>query len=122
MEKTEYTLTIDAKDAEETLDRITAKAEKLLSVMQRIKDLQPGAPLEATELLQAPANNIQRIDVVLTYCDLVSILNSPAEGFTPEFIERVHELAPLMFKARPQVKGEVPAKPTKEIKIPIAEA
>lgn len=98
----------------ELLTRIVQQNEQIIELLAK-----QAAPLEAAELMQAPANNIQRIDVVLTYCDMVSILNSPAEGFTPEFTERVHELAPLMFRARPQVKGGAPAKPGKEVKLPI---
>src|SRR6185437_7876859 len=87
----EINLKLNAGNAEEVLDRLIAKAEKLHSILEQtegfIEALDNGASIGT--VTKDAETNLPPIIYSVSLGNLKDIMNTPSEAFSPAFLEEI---------------------------------
>jgi isopentenyl diphosphate isomerase/L-lactate dehydrogenase-like FMN-dependent dehydrogenase len=112
---TTVTIALDADKFEQTLDRLTAKAEHLRSLLAEINE--HGNDLDAeVELAEGIVKHqMPRLTYAVNMGDIMQLANAPAAVFTPEFLAQLQNDLPKMVVAAP-VKAPIDAKKSGDYK------
>jgi hypothetical protein len=115
---TTVTIALDADKFEQTLDRLTAKAEHLRSLLAEINE--HGNDLDAeVELAEGIVKHqMPRLTYAVNMGDIMQLANAPAAVFTPEFLAQLQNDLPKMVVAapKPPVKAPIDAKKSGDYK------
>lgn len=115
MDSTTVTIALDADKFEQTLDRLTAKAERLKSLLSEINEHGNDLDTEVEVAEDIVKQQMPKLVYAVNMGDIMQLANAPAAVFTPEFLEQLQIDLPKMVKAAP-VKPAIDTKKSGDYK------